>query len=122
MRDHGNHEIRGEGAIKAIIGIAFLVVTAIACVKIIPLHVHGGEVFDAMNEQASFAGVKPLDKIQYEVFRVAQEAIVPLPIGDIKVTRSGTNVTIAVKYEQAVDVLGYHYVYHFDKKVVKTVF
>ncbi len=123
MRDKGNRAtIRGEGAFKAIIGIAILVVAVIAAVKIIPLHVHGGEVLDAMNEQANFGSLKPFDKIQYEVFRRAQESDVPLTLGDIKVYKNGNNIIIEAKYNQSVDVLGYKYVYRFDNKVEKPTF
>ncbi len=122
MRGQPHRSVRGEGAFKAIIGIAVLIAVVMASIKIIPIHVHGGEVLDAMNEQANFASVKSLDKIQWEVFRVAQEAGVPLPLQDIKVYRQGSNVIIEAKYNQAVDVLGYHYVYRFDKRVEKPTF
>lgn len=113
---------RGEGGFKVLLGIAFLIVVTMACFKILPIHVKGGEVFDAMNEQANFGSLKTLDKIQYEVFRKAQENDVPLQLNDIKVYKNGSNIIIEAKYKQAVDVLGYHYVYEFDRKVEKPVF
>ena len=38
---------------------------------------------------------------------------------DIKVERNGPYIIISAKYEQTVDVFGYKYTYHFDKKVEK---
>lgn len=122
MREHARNAERGEGAFKALIGIAIFVVVVIAAIKIIPLHMHGGEILDAMNEQANFGSLKSMDKIQYEVFRKAQEADVPLALNDIKVYRTGSNIVVQAKYDQSVDVLGYKYVYHFDNKVEKPTF
>ncbi len=116
------NRIRGEGAFGTIFGIAVVVLVGIALFKIVPLHIAGNKVLDAMTEQANFAGVKPLDKIQYEVFVVAQEAGTPLALQDIKIRRQGTDVIIEAKYVQKVSVLGYQYAYAFDKSVQKPVF
>ena len=113
---------RGEGAFGTILGIAVLVVVGIALVKIVPLHVAGSKILDAMTEQANFAGVKPLDKIQYEIFVVAQEAGTPLVMQDILVRKSGSEVIVEAKYQQSVKVLGYNYVYVFERKVQKPIF
>jgi hypothetical protein len=116
------NRIRGEGAFGTIVGIVVVVLVGIALFKIVPLHIAGNSVLDAMTEQANFAGVKPLDKIQYEVFVVAQEAGTPLALQDIKIRRQGTDVIIEAKYVQKVSVLGYQYAYAFDKSVQKPVF
>ena len=114
--------VRGEGAFGTIVGIALLVVVGIALVKIVPLHMAGNKVLDAMEEQANFAGVKTADKIQYEIFVVAQEAGTPLPLQEIKIRRHGNDVIIEAKYMQKVSVLGYQYTYAFDRTVQKPVF
>lgn len=116
------NRIRGEGAFGTIVGIVVVVLVGIALFKIVPLHIAGNSVLDAMTEQANFAGVKPLDKIQYEVFVVAQEAGTPLALQDIKIRRQATDIIIEAKYTQKVSVLGYQYVYAFDKSVQKPVF
>ena len=113
---------RGEGAFGTIVGIVIVVLVGIALFKIVPLHIAGNSVLDAMSEQANFAGVKPLEKIQYEIFVVAQEAGTPLALQDIKISRHGSDVVVAAKYVQSVSVLGYNYTYAFDKTVQKPVF
>lgn len=113
---------RGEGAFGTIMGLAILVVVGIALFKIVPLHIAGGKVLDAMTEQANFAGVKPLEKCQYEIFVAAQEAGTPLTLQAIQVRKAGGEVVVEAKYEQSVKVLGYNYVYRFDKTVQKPVF
>jgi hypothetical protein len=116
------NRIRGEGAFGTIVGIAVVVIVGIVIFKVVPLHIAGNSVLDAMSEQANFAGVKGLEKIQYEIFIVAQEAGTPLLLQDIKLRRQGTDIVVEAKYTQKVSVLGYQYVYTFDKSVQKPVF
>jgi hypothetical protein len=116
------NRIRGEGAFGTIVGIVVVILVAIALFKIVPLHIAGNKVLDAMNEQANFAGIKQLEKIQYEVFRTAQEAGTPLTLQEIKVRRHGSEVIVEAKYMQKVSVLGYQYTYAFDRTVQKPVF
>lgn len=116
------NRVRGEGAFGTIFGIAVVILVGIALFKIVPLHIAGNQVLDAMTEQANFAGVKSLDKIQYEIFVAAQEAGTPLILQDIKLSRHGNDVIVQAKYIQKVSVLGYQYTYAFDKSVQKPVF
>ena len=114
--------IRGEGAFGLVVGLAILFVVVVALVRIVPLHVHGNEVLDAMNEAANFGGLKSPEKLQLDVYLKAQEAKVPLQMQDVRVERSGTYIVISARYKQTVDVLGVSYTYNFDKKVEKPVF
>lgn len=122
MRAGRNRGTRGEGAFGLIVGLAILIVGGMAAFKIVPLHIRGNEIADTMAEQANFGGMKPLDKIQYEVFRKAQEVGAPLPLQEIKVERRIGNIVIQAKYIQVVDILGYKYTYKFDRSVDKPVF
>ncbi len=119
MRRRGN---RGEGAFGLVVGLAVLFVVAVALVRIVPLHIHGNEVLDAMNEAANFGGLKPLGKLQMDVYIKAQESKVPLQMQDIRVEKNGQYIVIAARYQQTADIFGYKYVYTFDKKVEKPVF
>ena len=119
MRRNGN---RGEGAFGLIVGLAILFVAAVALVRIVPLHIHGNEVLDAMNEAANFGGLKGLEKLKMDIYMRAQNAKVPLKLEAIRVERNGTYITISAQYEQSADIFGYRYVYRFDKKVEKPVF
>lgn len=122
MQTFGARCRRGEGAFNLILGLAILFVVIVAGVRVIPIYIHGNEVFDAMTEAANFGGLKGLDKLRYEVFQKAQDVRVPLQMNDIKVERNGPYIVISAKYEQTVDVFGLKYTYHFDKKVEKVVF
>jgi len=113
---------RGEGAFGAIVSIIVLILAGIALVKIVPLHIAGNAVYDAMSEQANFGGLKTFDKLAYEVYVKASEAGVPLPLNEIKVRKHGNDVIIEAKYEQTVTVLGFKYTYRFDRSVQKPTF
>jgi len=122
MRARNGRDTRGEGAFGVIIGIIVLVGAVTSGIKIIPLYIHGNEIYDAMNEAANFGGLKPLEKLQADVYNRAQEAGVPLNLAAIHVDRNGPYIVISAKYKQTVDVFGFKYVYNFDKKVEKLVF
>jgi hypothetical protein len=122
MRRARGKTLRGEGALGLIVGLAVLFVVVVACVRIIPLHIRGNELLDAMNEAANFGGLKTPEKLQMDVYLKAQDSKVPLKLEAIKVERNGSYIAVSAKYDQAVDVFGYHYVYSFDKRVEKPVF
>jgi hypothetical protein len=113
---------RGEGAFGLIVGLAILFLVAVSLVRIVPLHIHGNEILDAMNEAANFGGLKPLEKLRMDIYLKAQDAKVPLQMQDIRVEKNGTYVVIQARYKQTADIFGYKYVYTFDKKVEKPVF
>lgn len=122
MRRVTTNRKRGEASIGLIIGIALAIVATIAAFKIIPLHIRGNEVLDAMNETANFGSLKPVDKLQYDVFSKAQDAGAPITFEQVKVYKRGQNIIIELKYNQTVDIFGYKYVYNFDHTVEKPIF
>ncbi len=113
---------RGEGAFGLIVGLAILFVVAVALFRIVPLHIHGNEILDAMNEAANFGGLKSPDKLQLDIYLKAQDAKVPLQMQDIHIQKGSTYIVITARYKQTVEVFGYPYVYTFDKKVEKPIF
>ena len=122
MRRAATRSQRGEGAFGLIVGLGVLFLVVVSLVRIVPLHIHGNEVLDSMNEAANFGGLKGLDKLKMEIYMKAQNAKVPLKLEAIRVERNGTYITISAQYEQSADIFGYRYVYRFDKKVEKPVF
>ena len=122
MRTGSLRHTRGAGAFGVIIGIVVLVAAVTSGIKIVPLYLHGNEIYDAMNEAANFGGLKPLDRLQADIYNRAQDAGVPLPLNEIHVDRNGPYIVISARYKQSVDLFGFKYVYNFDKKVEKLVF
>jgi hypothetical protein len=122
MRRAATRFRRGEGAFGLIVGLGVLFIVVVAIVRVLPLHIHGNEVLDSMNEAANFGGLKGLEKLKMDIYFKAQNARVPLKLEAIRVERNGTYITISAQYEQTADIFGYKYVYKFDKKVEKPVF
>jgi hypothetical protein len=122
MRQPAGASRRGEGAFGLVVGLAILFVVVVGLVRIVPLHIHGNELLDAMNEAANFGSLKTLERLQMDVFLRAQDAKVPLKMEAIRVEKNGSYLAISARYEQTVDIFGYKYVYRFDKRVEKPVF
>ena len=122
MRRAAMRSRRGEGAFGLIVGLGVLFVVVVACVRILPLHIRGNEILDAMNEAANFGGLKGPEKLKMDIYLKAQDAKVPLKMDAIRIERSGNYIAISAQYEQSADIFGYKYVYRFDKRVEKPVF
>lgn len=122
MREKARRHQRGEGMFGLLVGLAVLFVAVTAGIKIIPLHVHGAEILDAMNEAANFGGLKGPEKLQQDILSRAEDSRVPLKLQNITIVRNGPYIVIQVKYAETADIFGYKYVYNFDKKVEKLVF
>ncbi len=120
MRTRRNQ--RGEGMFGLLLGLAVLFVVATAGAKIIPLHMHGAEVLDAMNEAANFGGLKSMEKLQQDILNRAQDAKAPIELQNISVVRNGPYIVVRVVYQETADIFGFKYTYNFDKKVEKLVF
>jgi hypothetical protein len=112
----------GEGMVGLLVGLAVLFVLVTAGVKIIPLHIHGAEMLDAMNEVANFGGLKTPERLKDDLYARAEDVRAPVTLQNISVQRNGPYIVVQVKYQESADVFGYKYVYNFDKKVEKLVF
>jgi len=122
MRGEAGRRRRGEGMFGLLIALVLVFVAVMAGIKIIPLHIHGAEMLDAMNEAANFGGLKPVEKLQGEILTKAQDIRVPVKPQDVSVVRNGGYIVVQVRYQETVEVFTYKYVYNFDKKVEKLVF
>lgn len=122
MHGEAGRRQRGEGMFGLLIALVVVFVAVTAGSKIIPLHIHGAEMIDAMNEVANFGGLRPTDKLREELLSKAQELRLPVKPQDVTVVRNGGYIVVQVRYQETVEVFTYKYVYNFDKKVEKLVF
>lgn len=122
MRGQAGRRQRGEGMFGLLIALVLVFVVVTAGIRIIPVHIHGAEMIDAMNEVANFGGLKPVEKLREELLLKAQEIRVPVKPQDVSVVRNGGYIVVQVRYHETVEVFTYKYVYNFDKKVEKLVF
>jgi hypothetical protein len=101
---------RGEGKLKAIVYMAFVVLAIYSAVKIVPAYISDYQLSDKMQEQARFAVVNRYseEQIRDNIFKVVQELEIPAKREDIKVAASSAVVKVSLKYTVPVDLFFYH--------------
>ena len=111
----GRRSQRGEGKLKAIIVTAILLIGVIAAWKVVPPYAAEYQLADKIQEVARFGIVnhQSEEQIRETVFKTIQDLDIPAKRDDIKVTATGSKVTILVDYTVPVDILMYHLDLHF---------
>ena len=106
---------RGEGKLKAIIVTVILIIGIIAAWKVVPPYAAKYQLQDKINEVSLYAVAQRQteDEIRDAVFKTIQELEIPAKKEDIKVTATGSRVSIVVDYTVPVDILTYHLDLHF---------
>lgn len=101
---------RGEGKLKALLYTAFLVVSVLVAIKVVPPYVSDYQLKDKLNEQARFAVVNrwPADQIKDNIYKVIQDLDIPAQREDIKVQSTNHGLNISVSYTVPVDFWVYH--------------
>ena len=112
---HGLRSQRGTGKLKAIIVTAILVFATYAAFKLVPPYSAEYQLADKMQEIARFGIVQHQteEQIRDTVFKTIQDLEIPATREDIKVTATGSKVTIAVDYKVPVDLMVYKVELHF---------
>lgn len=107
---------RGEGRLKALLYLAFLIVAVFVAFKTIPAYVANYQLKDKMTEQARFAIVNRYteDQIKDNIFRTIQDLDIPATRDDVKVTNTNHGIEISVTYSVPVDFLVYKTDLNFD--------
>jgi len=100
---------RGEGRLKAILYLAFLIVAVFVAIKVVPVYVANYELKDKMSEQAKFAIVNRYspDQIKDNIFRTIQDLDIPATREDVKVEDTNHGIAISVNYQVPVDFVFY---------------
>jgi hypothetical protein len=107
---HSSHRgARGEGRLKALVYLAFLICGVFVAVKLVPVYVANYELKDKMSEQARFAIVNRYteDQIKDNIYRTIQDLDIPANRDDVKVSNTNTGIAITVNYTVPVDLKFY---------------
>jgi hypothetical protein len=106
---------RGAGKLKAIIVTAILVFGIYTAFKLVPPYSAEYQLADKMQEIARFGIVQHQteEQIRDTVFKTIQDLEIPATRDDIKVTATGSKVTIEVDYKVPVDLMVYKVELHF---------
>jgi hypothetical protein len=104
-----NRGQRGEGRLKALLYLGFLVVGVFLAIKTVPVYVADYELKDKMTEQAKFAIVNRYtqDQIKDNIFRTIKDLDIPATRDDIKVEDTNHGIAISVNYSVPVDFVFY---------------
>jgi hypothetical protein len=107
---------RGEGRLKGLLYLAFLIIAVFVAIKVIPAYVADYQLKDKMSEQAKFAIVNRYteDQIKDNIFRTIQDLDIPAKREDIKVTNTNHGLAIGVQYTVPVDFVVYKTDLNFD--------
>jgi hypothetical protein len=107
---------RGEGRLKALIYLAFLIIAVFVAFKTVPAFVGNYQLKDKMSEQARFAIVNRYseDQIKDNIFRTIQDLDIPATRDDVKVANTNHGIEITVTYSVPVDFLVYKTDLNFD--------
>jgi len=100
---------RGEGNLKAVVYLVFLIVAVFVAFKSVPAYVADYQLKDKMNEQARFAVVNRYteDQIKDNIFHTIQDLDIPATRDDVKVAYTNHGIEITVHYIIPVDYLVY---------------
>ena len=100
---------RGEGRLKGLLYLAFLVIAVFVAFKVVPLYVADYELKDKMTEQAKFAIVNRYteEQIRENIYHTIQDLDIPAKRDDVKVANTNHGIEISVNYTVPVDFLVY---------------
>ncbi len=107
---------RGEGRLKGLLYLAFLIIAVFVAIKVLPAYVADYQLKDKMSEQAKFAIVNRYteDQIKDNIFRTIQDLDIPAKRDDIKVTNTNHGLAIGVQYTVPIDFMVYKTNLNFD--------
>lgn len=110
------HGQQGEGRLKAIVYLAFLIIAVFVAVKVVPAYVANYQLKDKMTEQAKFAIVNRYteDQIKDNIFHTIQDLDIPATRDDVKVANTNHGIEISVNYTVPVDFVFYKTDLNFD--------
>jgi hypothetical protein len=100
---------KGEGRLKGLLYLAFLIVAVFVAFKLVPLYVADYQLKDKMTEQAKFAIVNRYteDQIKDNIYHTIQDLDIPAKRDDVKVANTNHGIEISVTYTVPVDFLVY---------------
>lgn len=100
---------RGFGNLRAILGLAVIALVIFLAVKFVPPYVNNYQFqqeVEAVARYSAYAPNKGAEDIKNEIMAKARECDVLLPPDSVTVEKTGTTVSVDVKYVVVVDLPG----------------
>jgi hypothetical protein len=110
MNSESPSRIRERGtivkALKAMIGIAVIVMAILVVTRIVPPYFHNYQLEDAIGEEARINTYTPktAEAMRDSIFRKCQELEIPVTREQVNVRRDGQSVAIWIDYTVHVDL------------------
>jgi hypothetical protein len=116
--------MRGAGRIGCIVWLAVLGLLAYGLSKIIPVKVATSTFYDFMQEEASFASIRPVKQLQYEILAKAKELNLPITEESLVIRKARESITIEAHYQITIDFFNgwKKYVWKEDQVVTRPIF
>jgi hypothetical protein len=120
----GNRSLRGSGRIGCILWLAVLALIGYGLYKVIPVKVKTSTFYDFMQEEASFASIRPVEQLQKEILAKARELELPVTKDNLTITRTRESISIEAHYQITLEFFnGWQtYVWKFDQVVARPTF
>ena len=108
---------RGEGRIGLIIGLALVGIAIFLGFKIVPVRVKAYEFHDFLREEARFGATRKKNgEITERILAKAKQLEIPLDKKNLQVERTESEMIVAAKYEEPIDLKVTTYVFKFNER------
>src|ERR1041385_6771262 len=98
MRSKNRRE-RGEGNAGCLLGLIILALVAFIAYKMIPVKVKAADLKQTITDEAKMAGTHNDELIRKSILAKAQENKLPVTEDNIKINRTGGEITVDVEYD-----------------------
>ena len=78
----GTSTVRGSGRLGCILWLAVLAAIAHVLYIVVPVKVRTSEFYDVMQEEASFASIRPVSQLEREILAKAKDLNLPITAGE----------------------------------------
>ena len=89
----------GSGRIGCILWLLVLAVISYIGYKVIPVKIATSTFYDFMQEEASFASIRPVNQLQREIILKAKELNIPVTEENLVIKKVSESITIEAHYE-----------------------
>ena len=113
---------RGEGQLGCVVGLALLLLGVFVAYKMIPIKVKAADLRQEVVDEAKSAGTHGDDRIRKAILTKAEQVGLPVSEKDIKISRSGNNITVDVEYVVPVEFPGYIHQWKFHHHAENPIF
>ena len=91
--------VRGSGRLGCILWLAVLAAIAHILYIAVPVKVRTSTFYDFMQEEASFASIRPVNQLQREILAKAKELDIPVTEDNLTIKKTREAISVEAHYE-----------------------